>query len=125
MSVLDGADMRAGVFTGADMSSADLSNSDLRGTDLSATVLIGAILLGINTNGGTSFAGASYDLTTQFDAGFDPLAEGMVLVREAGTGTLIALALLAALATRTRPGSARAPGGDSGEDREGTSLQQR
>ena len=100
------ADLRGVTFSPAmNMNGAILNGADLRGIDLSGVSLLGEDLRNITSNGGTDFNGALFDASTQYDAGFDPLAEGMVSVPEP-TPAALALVGMAGLAWLGRPSPA-------------------
>lgn len=100
------ADLRGVTFSaGMNMNGAILNGADIRGRDLSGVSLLGADLRNITSNGGTKFTGALFDGNTQYDAGFDPLAAGMVSVPEP-TPAALALLGMAGLAWLGRPSPA-------------------
>lgn len=99
-------DLRGTDFVGTILENVDFSNADLRGNgDFSGAFFGGANLTGIVTNGATSLTGAFYTPTTIFGPGFDPVAEGMVLVPEPRAALLLGGGLLA-LGARRRPRAA-------------------
>lgn len=100
-TIFAGADLRGADFGGAWLKDADLSGADLRTpTNFAGAFLGGADLTGITSNGATLFAGALYNDGTSFDAGFDPVAEGMILVPEPSTAALLLFGGVIALGRR-------------------------
>ena len=78
-SNLAGAFLHQANFEGADLRNANLRQADLENARLDFARLEGADLRGANLVG-ASLINASYDLTTRFDATFNPLLSGMILV---------------------------------------------
>lgn len=88
-AILRGADLSRARARGADFTDADLRNADLRYAELSEARLIGAQLSGADLRGADltdavltdqGFNPATYDATTQWPDGYDPVAYGAPLL---------------------------------------------
>jgi uncharacterized protein YjbI with pentapeptide repeats len=79
VSKLVGADLSRAYLWGANLSAANLSVADLRLATLTGADLYAANLIGANLSR-AKLDGANYNAETKWPEGFDPEAEGAVLV---------------------------------------------
>lgn len=89
---LSRADLRGATLSGINLSATNLSEADLSGADLSGADLTGADVSGAKlhkaTLHGVNLCVISYDDTTTWPEGFDPVAAGAGMLDEPGTGWL-------------------------------------
>ncbi len=86
--------MRDANFTGAVFDGVTLNALNVRGSNFGGASFLGADLTGATNWSLATWTGALYDAGTVFAVGFDPVAEGMILVAEPRSALLMGLGLL-------------------------------